>query len=241
MGVLSTMLKSMRCPYVSAVIVAGGSGTRFGGDKLMAQLGGMPVLARTLLAFERSPMISEIVVVARLDALNDVGQLCVEHHITKASLVVPGGESRVLSCYAGVMSVSDKAGVIAIHDGARPLVTERIIEDAVWGAYRHMAAVPAVPVRDTVKRAEEGIVTHTPARKGLYAVQTPQCFQSYLIRSALTDAVKNAPDITDDCGAVERIGGKIFLTEGSEENIKITTPLDISLAEAILQRREERS
>lgn len=240
MGLLSTMLKSVRRPYVSAVIVAGGSGARFGGDKLMAELDGMPVLARTLLVFEDSPMIDEIVVVARWEALNDVGRLCVEREITKASLVVPGGATRALSCYAGVMSVSPRAGIIAIHDGARPLVTEQIIEDAVWAAYRHTAAVPAVPLRDTVKKAQEGVVTETPDRGSLYAVQTPQCFQAELIRSALMDAAKNAPEITDDCQAVERIGGKIFLTEGSEENIKITTPLDISLGQVILERRRVR-
>jgi 2-C-methyl-D-erythritol 4-phosphate cytidylyltransferase len=233
------MLKTMRCPHVAAVIVAGGSGTRFGGDKLMASLGDMPVLARTLAAFEASPMINEIVVVARLEAMNQVGQLCVDYGISKAALVVPGGETRALSCYAGVMAVSDKTGIVAIHDGARPLVTEKVIEDAVWGAYRHTAAVPAMPVRDTVKKAQEGMVTETPDRKSLYAVQTPQCFQLDIIRAALTDAVKNAPEVTDDCQAVERIGGQIFLTEGSEENIKITTPLDISLGEVILKKREE--
>jgi 2-C-methyl-D-erythritol 4-phosphate cytidylyltransferase len=184
-------------------------------------------------------MISQIVVVARQDSLNQVGQLCVDYHITKAALVVPGGATRVLSCYAGVMAVPEKTGIIAIHDGARPLVTEKIIEDAVWGAYRHTAAAPAMPVRDTVKRAEEGMVTETPDRTGLYAVQTPQCFQVEVIRAALEDAVKNAPEITDDCQAVERMGGTIFLTEGSEENIKITTPLDISLGEVILQKRQE--
>ncbi len=239
MSSISKKLKSRRVPFVSAVIVAAGTGSRFGGDKLMADLGGMPVLARTLRAFEECPMISEIVLVAREDALQSAGELCVDYDITKASLVVPGGETRVLSCFAGVMSVSPKAGIVAIHDGARPLVTQQVIEDAVWEAYRHVAAVPALPVRDTVKRAEYGAVTDTPERSGLYMVQTPQCFHKDLILAALTQAVRNAPDVTDDCAAVEKIGGRIYLTEGSEENIKITTPLDISLGEAILRQREE--
>ena len=158
MGKLSSHLKTERCPFVSAVIVAGGSGTRFGGDKMMAQLAGIPVLVHTLRAFQNSPMIQEIVLVTREEILSDAAMLCNEHGISKVSLVVAGGETRVRSCHAGVMSVSERAGIIAIHDGARPLVTERIIEDAVWTAYRHLAAVPSVPVRDTIKKAEKGVV-----------------------------------------------------------------------------------
>lgn len=237
MSVLSTVLKNTRRPFVSAVIVAGGSGTRFGGDKLTAELGGEPVLAHSLRAFQNSSMVDEIVLVTREEAMMDMARMCKERAFSKVSQVVAGGATRVLSSYAGVMSVSEKAGIIAIHDGARPLVTERIIEDAVWQAYKNNCAVPAVPVRDTVKKAEKGIVTETPERSGLYAVQTPQCFQADLIRVALEDAVRNAPQVTDDCMAVERLGGKIHLTEGSEENIKITTPLDLRLAELILKGR----
>lgn len=237
MSVLSTVLKNTRRPFVSAVIVAGGSGTRFGGDKLTAELGGEPVLAHSLRAFQNSSMVDEIVLVTREEAMMDMARMCKERAFSKVSQVVAGGATRVLSSYTGVMSVSEKAGIIAIHDGARPLVSERIIEDAVWQAYKNNCAVPAVPVRDTVKKAEKGIVTETPERSGLYAVQTPQCFQADLIRVALEDAVRNAPQVTDDCMAVERLGGKIHLTEGSEENIKITTPLDLRLAELILKGR----
>ena len=238
MGVFSTKFKAARCPVVTAVVVAGGTGTRFRGDKLFAPLVRMPVLAHTLLAFERSPMVTEIVVAARSDMLAEAGNLCREYGIEKARLIVPGGETRLLSSYAGVMAASSDSGVIAIHDGARPLVTDKIIEDTIWAAYRHSAAVPAIPVRDTIKKAAEHIVLETPDRSSLYAVQTPQCFQADLIRAALADAQKHAPEVTDDCMAVERVGGQIWLTEGSEENIKITTPLDLALAELILQRRE---
>lgn len=237
MSKLSSVLKNTRRPYVSAIIVAGGSGTRFGADKLMAELAGEPVLVHTLRAFHRSPMIDEIVLVTREDAMTNMARLCKANELSKVSLVVAGGATRALSSYAGVMSVTDKAGIIAIHDGARPLVSERIIEDAVWQAYRHGAAVPAIPVKDTIKKAEHGVVTETPDRNGLFAVQTPQCFQADLIRTALTEAIRNAPQVTDDCLAVERIGGVIHLTEGSEENIKITMPLDLALAEVILKER----
>lgn len=237
MSKLSSVLKTNRCPFATAVIVAGGSGTRFGGDKLMAELCGEPVLVHTLRAFQLSPMIQEIVLVTRENAMRDAARLCKAYELNKVSVIVAGGATRVMSSYAGVMAASGKAGIIAIHDGARPLVTEKIIEDTVWEAYRHGSAVPAVPVRDTIKVASNGIVTQTPDRSGLFAVQTPQCFQSDLIRAALIEATENAPDVTDDCMAVERVGGTVHLTEGSEENLKITTPLDLSLAEIVLKGR----
>jgi len=191
----------------------------------------------TLRAFHNSPMIQEIILVTREEVMTDMARLCKIHGFTKVSVVVAGGASRAMSSYAGVMAASEKAGIIAIHDGARPLVTEKIIQDAIWKAYRYTSAVPAIPVKDTIKKAEKGIVTETPKRDDLFAVQTPQCFHADLIRAALADAVKNAPEVTDDCMAVERIGGKIHLTESSEENIKITTPLDLAMAEIILKGR----
>lgn len=238
MSRLSDRLRAARCPAASAVIVAAGSGTRFGGDKLMAELGGIPVILHSLLAFERSSLVSEIVLVTRPDAMEAMSDLCARYGLKKLARVVPGGATRAESCFAGTMSVSDTSDIIAIHDGARPLVTEEIIDAAVWAAYRHSAAVPAVPVRDTVKMAEGNVVTSTPDRALLYAVQTPQCFQRDVIKGALTEAVRQKWDITDDCMAVERVGGKIWLTEGSEENLKITTPLDLALAELIWKRRQ---
>ena len=238
MSILSERLRTARCPTASAVIVAAGSGTRFGGDKLMAELGGIPVLLHSLLAFERSALITEVVLVTRSGAEEELSALCAPYELTKLTKIVPGGETRADSCFAGVMSVSDKAGIIAIHDGARPLVTETLIDAAVWDAYRHGAAIPAIPVRDTVKLASENVVESTPARERLFAVQTPQCFQRDVIRGALMEAVKQGWTITDDSMAVERIGGQIWLTEGSEENIKITTPLDLATAELILRRRQ---
>lgn len=232
-------IRSIRTPRTSAVIVAAGSGERFGGDKLYAELGGAPVLAQTLMAFEKAQCIDEIILVVRRDAMQEAGELCRQYGLTKLSLIVPGGPTRLLSSYAGVMSVTDKTDVIAIHDGARPLVSQEIIEKSVWEAYRHGAVAPAVPVRDTIKRAEKNVVLETPDRSALFAVQTPQCFERDLIRGALSDAVKKAPELTDDCAAVERVGGQIWLSAGSEENIKITTPLDLELAEVIWKRRHE--
>ena len=237
MAHLGEKLKTVRLPYAAAVIVAGGSGSRFGGDKLMADLDGMSVLARTLHAFEAAEEIQQIVVVAREDALQTVADLCRAYG--KVTAVVPGGDTRAKSCLAGVMAVSPRAELIAIHDGARPLVTADVIQDALWTAHRHMAAIPAVPVRDTIKQADTGVVCSTPDRASLFAVQTPQCFQADLIRAALQDAVQNAPEVTDDSLAVERIGGRIYLSKGSEENIKSTTPLDLAFGEIILSRRSK--
>ena len=234
----SEKLKTVRLPYAAAVIVAAGSGVRFGSDKLMAELGGMPVLARTLLAFERTQAVRAIVVAARREAVDQVEQLCRTYGISKLTAVTPGGDTRAKSCLAGVLAVPPEAELIAIHDGARPLVQEPVILDALWTAYRHSTALPALPVRDTIKQATEGVVTATPDRSRLYAAQTPQCFQADIIRAALLDAAANAPEVTDDCLAVERLGGRIYLSRGSEENIKITTPLDLRLAELILKERE---
>lgn len=235
---LADRIRAARLPFVTAVVVAGGSGERFGGDKLMAKLGGLPVLARTLLAFERSDVVGEIVIAAREDRIRDVTALCRQYRISKAANVVPGGETRLLSSYRGCLAASERAGIIAIHDGARPLVTEAVIRDAVWAAQLHLAAAPAVPVRDTVKTARDRIVTGTPERASLFAVQTPQCFQRDIILAALARAAEEGTALTDDTLAVERIGGQIWLSDGSEENIKITTPLDIALAEVILARRD---
>ena len=237
MGAMGDKLKTARLPYAAAVIVAGGSGSRFGGDKLMACLGGMPVLAHTLRTFEAVRAIREIVLVTRVETMEDVASLCRTYHIGKITNIVSGGDTRAQSSLAGVMAVSPQAELIAIQDGARPLVTEEVILDALWTAHRHTAGVPAIPVHDTIKMAQDGVVTGTPNRSSLFAVQTPQCFQSDLIRAALMDAVQNAPEVTDDCLAIERLGGKIYLSRGSEENLKITTRQDLKIAELILAER----
>lgn len=239
MSRLSDKIRAARVPFASAVIVAGGSGSRFGGDKLAAELGGLSVLARTLLRFEDAELIKEIIVAAREDAIPDVADLCRRYRITKAANIVPGGKTRLLSSLNGVLATSKKAEIVAVHDGARPLVTDKIIQDAVWAAHLHSAAAPAVPVKQTVKLARDRIVLDTPERAALFAVQTPQCFQRDLLIAALTTAEEEAPDVTDDCMAVERIGGQVWLTDGDEENIKITTPLDLGIAELILKRRND--
>ena len=212
--------------------------SRIGGDKLLEDLAGEPVLIRALRPFQQTEAIREIVVVTREDRTEQIAGLCRWSGIGKLTACVPGGDTRTRSSLQGVMALSPQAELVAVHDGARPLVTEQIILDALWAAYRHTAAAPAVPVRDTVKVAREGMVISTPDRTELFAMQTPQCFQRDILAAALQDASANAPEVTDDCMAVERIGGRVALSAGSEENIKITTPLDLELARIILGRRE---
>ena len=134
------------------------------------------------------------------------------------------------------LEASPETEFFAVQDGARPLVTVELIDEVLDAARVYLAAAPAVPVRDTIKVAHDGIVERTPDRS---AVQTPQVFAADLLKAALQSAIADGATITDDCSAVERMGKEVHLTEGSEENIKITTPVDLAIAEAILQRRGE--
>lgn len=226
-------------PRCAAVVPAAGSSRRMGGqDKILLPLDDIPVLMHTLRALSASERIQEIVVVTREDLIVPVGQLCRDCALDKVTKVLVGGATRADSVLIGVEEVSGRAKLIAVHDGARPLVTVEVIDAAIRKAAECGAAAPAVPVKDTVKRALDGVVVETPDRTQLFAVQTPQVFDSDLLLGALRRAVEDGAAITDDCGAVERIGMKVCLTEGSYENIKITTPADMLMAEAILHSRD---
>ena len=219
----------------TAVIVAAGTASRMRGiDKMLAPLNGQPVLLRTVRALAASSRIGQIIIVTRDDLSASVRALCGGEK--KVCAVVPGGATRAESVLNGLRRV--KTPVVAIHDGARPLVTPEVIDTAISAADKTGAAAPAVPVRDTIKIAEDGMVRATPDRAALYAVQTPQVFATERIRAALADALEKALPLTDDCSAAEAAGLPVALTAGSEENIKITTPIDLVLAEAILRRRE---
>ena len=238
-GFLSLFQKKKTPPGLcSAVIVAAGSARRMEGiDKILAPLGELPVLVHTLYAFQDCPAFDEVVVVTREDLLVEVSRLCKEYRLDKVTKVVVGGAERIHSVRAGLLEVHPEAGLIAIHDGARPLVTREVLEEAVARAWTTGAAAPAIPVTDTIKREENGQTVETVDRSQLRAVQTPQVFEAGLIRAALEKAVQDGENLTDDCAAVERIGMKVSLTAGSRENIKITTPFDLLLGEAILESR----
>ena len=153
-------------------------------------------------------------------------------------MVVPGGEDRMQSVMIGLREASDKTQLVAVHDGARPLVTDEIIARTIAKAAKFGAAAPAVPVKDTIKVSTRGAVEATPDRKTLFAVQTPQVFDFELLCGALENAQRKKLAITDDCSAVEAMGMPVQLTDGSEENLKITTPIDLAFAEAVLKGRQ---
>lgn len=229
--------KKKKAPGVlcSAVVVAAGSSTRMGTDKLMLPLGGIPVIIRTLKAVESAPSVDEIILVTREDMMVPLSQLCQEFALTKVTKVIRGGKTRTESVRLGTLEASGDAQVIAIHDGARPLVTTEVIESAIAQALESGAAAPAVPVKDTIKVVRNGVVESTPDRASLFAVQTPQVFEASLIRAALQKALDDGAELTDDCSAVERLGMKVVLTEGDVRNLKLTTPEDILTAEALLE------
>jgi 2-C-methyl-D-erythritol 4-phosphate cytidylyltransferase len=150
-------------------------------------------------------------------------------------MVVAGGADRTASVQAGLNALSSKVKLAAIHDGARPLVSYDIIDRTVRAAHNYGAAAPAIPVKDTVKIVKGGVVTGTPDRATLRAVQTPQVFDFDLLRAALKKVTQEKIPVTDDCSAVEHMGMSVKIVEGEEKNIKITTPMDLRLAEMLME------
>ena len=227
--------RSEKIPSCSVVIAAAGSAQRMNGeDKLFLEINGAPVLAHTLSAFQKCDHISEIVIVVRADRIEHAGRLCALFGIDKATKIMNGGASRVESVMNGVLAVSGKAQLIAIHDGARPCVDISVINRAIEAAAKHCAAAPAIKVSSTIKRASANVVVETVDRSDLFEIQTPQVFDADLIKAALTNAIENSIDVTDDCMAAELIGVPVHLTEGARTNIKITECEDIILAKALL-------
>ncbi len=222
-------------PGCSVVVVAAGASTRMGFDKVLAEVGDVPVIVRCLQSFQQAPGVNEIVVVTRTELVPDVARLCQDYGLTKVVKVIRGGENRTQSARLGTLECDPKARLIAIHDGARPFVTARVIEEAVAQAAVSGAAAPAVPVKDTIKLAHNCVVEQTLDRSVLYAMQTPQVFDGDLIRAALQKALDDGMELTDDCAAVERLGMKVTLTAGDERNIKLTTPTDLLIGEVLLE------
>lgn len=228
-------------PRCAALVAAAGSSARMGGEnKLLLPLDGVPVLVRTLAALQVTGSVDEIIVAAREEDIVEISQLCRTYGLTKCTKVIRGGESRVHSVLLAALEAAPGTELLAVHDGARPLVTPELVDRVVAAAARCGAAVPAVALKDTVKAAgKDGAVDETLDRNRLRAVQTPQVFQAGLLKAALQSALEQEAPVTDDASAVERLGKVVFLVEGEEENLKITTPLDLTVAEAIVRAREE--
>jgi len=226
-------LKLKRC---GAVIVAAGSASRMKGlDKIMEPVGGKPLIAMTVEAFERCDAISQIVIVTRDDLILPVRNAV--SHCKKVTAVIVGGKDRAESVNIGLGALSDKTKLAAIHDGARPLITWQVIDRVVRAANTYGAAAPAVPVKDTVKVVVGGVVKNTPDRSTLQAVQTPQVFDRDLLRAALKKVRTDGTPITDDCSAVELMGMSVKIVEGDERNIKVTTPTDLAIVRLLAEDR----
>ena len=224
-------------PRCGAVVVAAGSSTRMGEDKILIPLEEEPVIVHTVRALELAPQITEIVVVTRQDLIVPVAQLCQDYGFEKVRKVVAGGASRLHSVRIGTLELSRGLELIAIHDGARPFVPQDVIEQVIRKAGECGAAAPAVPINDTVKEVREGLVERTVDRTMLRAVQTPQVFDAGLIRAALQKALDDGAEVTDDCSVVERLGMRVALTPGDPFNLKLTTPEDLILARGIVEGR----
>lgn len=227
--------KKLEC-RVTAVLVAAGSSTRMGFDKLSFDLGGETVLERSVRAFDECPEVDELVIVTGASGENAQRAAA---RCKKPVRLVKGGSTRAESARSGVAAAHGR--LVAVHDAARPFVSQSVIADTIAAAARCGAAAPAVPVKDTIKTvAEDGAVTGTPDRSTLRAVQTPQVFEADLLKASLQSALENEVPVTDDCSAVERLGKVVYLIDGDEDNLKITTPVDLVIAEAILAEREGR-
>ena len=228
------MRKVLPLKTCGAVIVAAGNASRMGGiDKVMAPIQDEPMIRRTVRTFQECDAVSEIVIVTREDLIGPISELCAVYD--KVTAVVQGGSSRQVSVNLGLAALSKKIKLAAIHDGARPLATYELIDRTIRAANTYGAAAPAIPVKDTIKTVEGGLVVNTPDRSKLRAVQTPQVFDIDLLKGALKKAAQDKAEVTDDCSAVERLGMKVKIVEGDERNIKVTTPMDLKIAEMLLE------
>ena len=229
---------------VCAIILCAGSSMRFSGgeeSKQFAHVFGVPVVLRTIIAFENADSISEIVLVAKKEDIDDLKALVCINGIKKVSCIVVGGETRQESAIKGFKHVSEKAAFVAIHDGARCLVTPEIIDAVISEAETYSAATAATQVTDTVKISDDkGFIKKTINRENVWNVQTPQVFDKKLYAEAITGAKQSGLNATDDCMMVENIGFKVKLVETGKENIKITVREDIALAENLLSARGEK-
>jgi 2-C-methyl-D-erythritol 4-phosphate cytidylyltransferase len=218
---------------VDAVIVAAGASTRFGdGDKLLVELAGRPVVAWSLAAYEACASVGHIIVVASSESVAAMASLAHQWAPSKFDCVVLGGARRRDSVEGGLHA--SKARYVAVHDGARPLVTTALIECCISTAEGKPGAISAVPVTDTIKEVDEGLVTAHPDRTRLWAAQTPQV----ILRQAWLDAAAAGDDDeTDDAAMLSRLGLEVAVVPGDPENIKITRPLDLEVARLILGKR----
>ena len=218
--------------YVSGIIVAAGASTRMGGiNKQLELIDGMPVVVRSALALDNCPSINEIIIATRSEDIDLIANLCEDFGVGKLSRIVAGGDTRMESVGNAISAINKDCQYIAIHDGARPLVSSDDIERVIADAKKHNAAALGVPVKDTIKQVDKkGFIEDTPPRQSLFIAQTPQVFKLSLYLEALE---YGTTDITDDCQLVENMGESVFITMGNYSNIKLTTPEDFQIGKAL--------
>ncbi len=232
---------SKRC-FTSAILLAGGSGKRMGdvpAAKQFLKVGGVPVIERALQTFRSCGYIHEIVLVVRPEDIKLYSEIAGSFGEEKPLKIVPGGKTRQESVFTGFTSISSRAEFVCIHDGARCLVTEQIISDVCHAAYQFGAAIACAIPTDTYWTEKNGNADQSPDRRGLRIAQTPQVFRADVYRAACYTAKKNGVTGTDDASIVRACGFPVRLVPCPKENIKITTPIDIPIAEAILKERKK--
>lgn len=225
---------------LSAIIVAGGSSQRMGFDKLFAMIAGEPLIAHAIRAFDRTPSVNEMIVVAREERHDEIRKIISAAGFKKLRSIVPGGERRQDSVRAGLDAIDPEAKYVAVHDAARPLIMPEQIERAFEQCRVHGAAALAQPINDTLKRADTNLlVVDSVDRHQLYAMQTPQIFERKLIEDAYGAVYAQNISVTDEVSAVERLGHKVVLVVNDNFNFKITYPRDLRLAESVLNERRD--
>ncbi|MGN1230661.1 MAG: 2-C-methyl-D-erythritol 4-phosphate cytidylyltransferase [Anaerotignum sp.] len=225
-------------PISGAVIVAAGKGKRMGTEisKQFLPLGGKEILAHTVEKFEQASAIRDIILVTGADSLEDVQAMVQEYGWKKVISVVAGGKERQDSVYSGLKQLREDTEIVLIHDGVRPFVTEKIIEDSIAVAMEMGGCVAGVPAKDTIKVCNgENIAVATPDRSTLWQIQTPQTFRKDLILQAYERAAQEGAIGTDDASLAEHSGYPVKVIMGSYRNIKITTKEDLLIGEAFLK------
>jgi len=228
-----------------AIIPAGGSGTRVGGDipKQYLMLGGMPILVHTLMAFQEASLVDAICLVLRDDDVSKVPQTILSpYNLSKVNRIIPGGEQRQDSVKRGIDLLGPDYDFVVIHDGVRPFVSPALINKAILEAARYQAVTVGLPVTDTIKKVDDlRVVSKTVNRDHLWLTQTPQVFAAPLLKKAYDLAYTDHYYGTDDAALVERLGSKVIMIMGSYDNIKITTAVDLERGELILKMRQDKN
>ncbi len=228
---------------VTVIIVAAGRGNRMNSsmNKVLMPLGGQPILLHSVLAFSECARVNNLIVVAAPDEVARVEKMLIEIPKIKPWQVVLGGSERQYSILNALKAVPEETSVVLVHDGARPLVTKECIDRVIHTAISHKAAIAAVPVKDTIKTVDDSAtVTGTLDRNALWSIQTPQGFDFAILRRAYEQATKDHYLGTDDASLVERLGVPVTIVMGNYENLKVTTPEDLVVAEALLQENKKK-